>query len=82
MEIHADKQLMQYQPFSDPNVILRYSLVGMTAPPLSHTLWKHQPFSLPLHKRKKKKRQRAPQNLAACNFKKGLRQLWLIAMYE
>lgn len=38
MEIHADKQLMQYQPFSDPNVILRYSLVGMTAPPLPYPL--------------------------------------------
>lgn len=39
-----DEQLLQYQLFSNPNVILHYGLAGMTA--------SHQQFQLPFYLKK------------------------------
>lgn len=38
MKIYMDEQLLQYQLFSNPNVILHYGLACMTTSQLNHNL--------------------------------------------
>jgi len=47
VKIYMDEQLLRYQLFSNPNVILHYGLADMTTLQLSHNLLKHHPFQLP-----------------------------------